>query len=405
MTQWNGDKGTNTMSMAGEVDHARYALSQPQESRVGTPGAQHDHQQETVMDDTTHATENQDAQVPAPILPEATPATGDQDEAPSTSDQGDEANAQQYNHQWVPHYQAHCGYLYRVNPDAPDGPQHTRLTNFVAYITRGIVEDDGVAARRLFEIEVTIFNQPPFTVTIPTGKFAGLEWVLDHPQAEVTAGPGMREHVGAAIRHISHASDLHVYAHTGWREVDGQWVYLHAGGAIGRPGLITDVKTCLPGKLGRYRLPAPLGLGEPLRQAVRRVLALLDVAPDRIMVPLLGATFRAVLGLADFSLHLHGRTGGHKTGLAALCQQFFGAEMDERHLPSDWISTGNVLERLASQAKNALFVVDDFVPSAETMLRDHGKADRVLRAQGNASERQRMTADGRVQASAPQGKK
>jgi hypothetical protein len=46
-----------------------------------------------------------------------------------------------------------------------------------------------------------------------------------------------------------------------------------------------------------------------------------------------------------------------------------------------------------------VLVVDDFVPQgrAENVAREHGKADRVFRAQGDASGRQRMTADGHLQ--------
>jgi hypothetical protein len=171
-------------------------------------------------------------------------------------------------------------------------------------------------------------------------------------------------------------------------------------GAIGAEGLLSTIETRLD-QLADYELPTPPPLqSEGLRQAIRKTLEFLDVAPDRITVPLLEAAFRAVLGPADFSLHLAGRTGIFKTELAARIQQFFGARMDADHLPANWSSSGNALERIASDAKDAVLVVDDFVPQgrAENVTREHGKADRVLRAQGNTSGRQRMTADGHLQA-------
>ena len=123
------------------------------------------------------------------------------------------------------------------------------------------------------------------------------------------------------------------------------------------------------------------------------------MAPEHLTVPLLGAAFRAVLGPADFSLHLAGRTGIFKTELAARVQQLFGARMDAQHLPANWSSTANALERIASDAKDAVLVIDDFVPQgrAERAAGEHSKADRVFRAQGNKSGRQRMTADGHLQ--------
>ena len=97
-------------------------------------------------------------------------------------------------------------------------------------------------------------------------------------------------------------------------------------------------------------------------RAVRASLQFLELAPDRITFPLLAAVYRAPLGKIDFSVFLAGRSGVFKTALAALCQQHFGATMDASGLPAGFSSTENALERLAFEAKDALLVVDDFVP-------------------------------------------
>ena len=143
-----------------------------------------------------------------------------------------------------------------------------------------------------------------------------------------------------------------------------------------------------------HALPEP-PTGTALRDAVRASLRLLEVAPDRVSVPLLAATYRAVLGATDLSLHLVGPTGVLKTELAALVQQHFGPLMDSRNLPGSWSSTADLLEAMAFAAKDAVLVVDDFAPagSASDVLRLHRDADRLLRAQGNGSARQRMRAD------------
>src|SRR5206468_12743200 len=110
-----------------------------------------------------------------------------------------------------------------------------------------------------------------------------------------------------------------------------------------------------------------------------------------------------VFGHADFNIHIAGPTGVGKTEVAALVQQHFGAGMDARNLPGSWSSTGNALEELAFQAKDVLLVVDDFIPtgSMADVQRAHRDADRVLRAQGNRSGRQRMRADGSLRAVRP----
>jgi hypothetical protein len=85
------------------------------------------------------------------------------------------------------------------------------------------------------------------------------------------------------------------------------------------------------GALRLYELQLPTGPGGP--SAVGASLRLLELAPSAISFPLLAATFRAIFGDADFSLHLAGETGAFKSELAALHQQHFGASVDRLHLP------------------------------------------------------------------------
>jgi hypothetical protein len=312
----------------------------------------------------------------------------------------DSTNTQENQSLTLP-YSANQGYLCwhkhnTFNGQTTDIP----LTNFKARIGANICVDDGVVSTLHFEIDVTLRGKPPRRVLVPASKFSAMNWPVEElgSEAIIMPGTGMRDHARAAIQALSsHVIHRHVYAHTGWRKIHNRWVYLHAGGAIDAEGVLPQIETRLD-QLADYELPAP-PQGEVLCQAIHKTLAFLDMAPDRLTVPLLGAAFRAVLGPADFSLHLAGRTGIFKTELAARIQQFFGARMDADHLPANWSSSGNALERIASDAKDAVLVVDDFAPQgrAENVAREHGKADRVLRAQGNTSGRQRMAADGHLQ--------
>jgi hypothetical protein len=129
----------------------------------------------------------------------------------------------------------------------------------------------------------------------------------------------------------------------------------------------------------------------------------LFLAPDRVTIPLDAAVWRAPLGECDTSEHATGKTGAGKTELAALMQQHFGPGMDRLHLPGSWSSTGNALEKMAFLAKDALFVVDDFIPSgsAADVARMHREADRFLRSQGNGSGRDRMRADTSLRLATP----
>lgn len=294
-----------------------------------------------------------------------------------------------------PPYRETPGGLVWERPTA-NGPVAVPLTNYRARITAQLVEDDGAEQRRLFEIEGTLGTRTP-RFALPAAAFGAMSWPTEHLGATAVTYPGMgiRDHARVAIQMLSgEVPERTVYAHTGWREVGGTWVYLHGGGAIGADGAVAGVETRLEGALARYVLPeAPDG--HALRDAIRASLRLLDVAPDRASVPLLAATYRAVLGATDHSLHLAGPTGVLKTELAALVQQHYGAAMDSRALPGSWSSTGNLLEAIAFAAKDAVLVVDDFAPTGSIgdVQRLHRDADRLLRAQGNSSGRGRMRAD------------
>ena len=285
-----------------------------------------------------------------------------------------------------------------------NGPIDVRLTNFDARIVADVLEDDGVEIRRRFEIQSRLSDiQRRFTVGAEA--FASMGWVMEHlgARALVYPGFGLRDHARAAMQLLSADVPEHqVFAHTGWRNLDGVWVYLHGAGALGASGPVSGVKVALPETLSGFELPEPPS-PDALVQAVRASLRMIDVAPDRVTVPLLAAIYRAVLGGADFSLYLTGPTGAGKSELAALAQRHFGKDMDARHLPGSWASTANALEAIAFVAKDALLVVDDFAPGGEakTTERAHADADRVLRAQGNRSGRLRMRSDASLQVSRP----
>ena len=84
---------------------------------------------------------------------------------------------------------------------------------------------------------------------------------------------------------------------------------------------------------------------------------MLDLAPDRVTVPTLGAVWRSILGAADFSVFVYGATGRFKTALASLLQQHFGTGFAADRLPGSWASTANFNEVLAFIAKDALLVI------------------------------------------------
>lgn len=287
-----------------------------------------------------------------------------------------------------------------------DGGTEKPIANFTASIVEELTCDDGAEQSRHFVIEGQLWDDRTLPrLRIPSTEFADMKWIAPGWGSApiIAAGRGVHDQVRAAIQEFSgDVTQRVMYRHLGWRQVGGDYVYLHAGGAIGAAGQVPGVEVDLPPALERYRLSVPPG-GVMLQTAVRASLGILELAPFEVTVPIFGAVYRAVLGDTDFTIHLAGRSGSFKTAVAALAQQHYGSEMGATQLPASWSSTGNSLEGLAFQAKDALLVVDDFCPtgSQNQVQTSHREADRFLRAQGNRSGRQRMRVDGTLRPSKP----
>jgi DNA primase catalytic core len=324
--------------------------------------------------------------------------TEDMDRLAHDARQNDDERSPEVRYRTTPH-----GLVWE-KPTQDGPPTDVLLTNFTATITAEITEDDGAETRRRYELIVQL-NGQTYRFEILATQLAGMSWVAEHLGARGIVMPGMtlKDHARVAIQSLSkHNTYRCVYTHLGWRKLGDIWMYLHAEGAIGPQGAVLDV-TVRPGEaLALYRLPSPPE-GKTAQEAIQASLRVLDVAPDSVTLPGYASIWCAVLGSRDFGEHLTGPTGQGKTELAALLQQHWGAGMDARHLPASWSSTGNALEGLAFQAKDAMFVVDDFCPTGAKadLQRYHRDADRLVRAQGNRSGRQRMRWDGTLRPAKP----
>ncbi len=282
------------------------------------------------------------------------------------------------------------------------------LANFTARIVSNTEVDDGVETKNNLEIEAVLKNRTK-VFSVPSSEFASMNWALEKlgGEAIIAPGAGAKDHARAAIQHLSGDIERRrVYTHTGWRRLGGMSFYLHGDGAIGSEGLYDSVAVKLPPNLAPFRLPEPPA-GEKLKGAILASLRLLDVAPLSRTLPIYAAIWRAVLGVPDFSVHVSGPTGTFKTSVSALAMQHYGSGFDRRHLPGAWSSTANANAALQFVLKDALFLIDDFVPkgSSSDVERQHRDADRIFRGQGNTSGRGRLGRDGTSlrDANAPRG--
>jgi hypothetical protein len=272
------------------------------------------------------------------------------------------------------------------------GPIIKPLCNFSARVDEEVVLDDGVETSRTFIVSGTLAAGSSLpAIRVPASRFGGMTWVPEQwgMGAIVNAGLSTRDQLREAVQRLSpRPTHRRVFTHTGWRKVDGIWVYLTSNGAVGREGFEVE----LGPELKRYAITA-----EPdhAREAMQASLRLLRIAPLTVTVPLWGAMFLATLASAFelcFTLWVHGPTGSLKSSVAALFLSHFGS-FTESSLPGTWSSTANLLERSAFTLKDAPYIIDDFAPSGLDNRELELKAARILRAQGNLSGRGRLRSD------------
>ncbi|MBL8693178.1 MAG: hypothetical protein JNJ88_03700 [Planctomycetes bacterium] len=203
------------------------------------------------------------------------------------------------------------------------------LTHFTAQIAAEIIEDLGDRIHRVFEIDAQIAGSVR-RVRIDAEEFAAMRWVERDlgAAAVICAGMLQRDRVREAIlRSSAHRHVRTAVRSVGWHRLpDGAWRFLDAGSAC------ESIEVQLPAAARRWALGNG-STGEALRDDVACVLGLLELASDRVMVPLLGCALRAPLGPCDLALSLEGSQVDVRKALAALVIACFAPGLEPSHLP------------------------------------------------------------------------
>jgi Domain of unknown function (DUF927) len=273
-----------------------------------------------------------------------------------------------------------------------------RLANFTARIERSIVRHEGGSEHVRFGIVAKHARGHERRVDVESDKYSSMGWVYGLG-AEFALNPG-REVKDLARHGIQILSDSdgigRAVEHTslGWIRHEGQWLYLHAGGAIGAAGPSDAVRVDIPPPLDKYRLPT-----SPDRRTLERAI---EMHKDIWSLAKQGRSggrgaaaivatgpWRAILSPFDASVHFGGPSGNMKTSMARIALQHL-SDAKGRHaqMPADWRSTANALQRLAFDCRDSLLIVDDL------KLEEHIRtAEVIIQSQGNLQSRLRMNID------------
>lgn len=290
---------------------------------------------------------------------------------------------------------------YRIDPDGTllftgGKSDDIKISNCIARVVSEVTRDNGTKSEGWYVLEgVAKGGRPLEQLTVSTKDFPYMNWLTQWGVGAIIF-QGRRDHLRTAIQLSSQmAVREQIYSHIGWRQIDGNWVYLHAGGAIGGTGMSVEIDNML----SRYSIPEP---SVSPRVAATASLELLKLAPSHVMIPLLATMYLAPLceplraaGLEpNFSTWLYGRTGTMKTSISLVLLGHFG-NFGRTNPPASFKDTANALEMKAALAKDTVLLIDDFHPgasgseaatlaaTAQKLLRMYG--DRVGRGRMNSS--------------------
>ena len=279
------------------------------------------------------------------------------------------------------------------------------LCNFVPWINAEITLDDGVVTTTWIRLRgIHESGHPLPEIEIPAADLAGFNWLAQRWGMDciLEVGKTVKDCVRHAIQATAAGAEKKtVFAVTGWKKVDGQWMYLMPGDE--------EITVNLPDKMSGYGMERKC---DPLDIQTAASLLWQSVAPEEIILPLLSFTFLSPLNHflkaagcePKFVLFLVGKTGSRKSTLAALMLSFFG-KFTASELPLSFRDTSNSILHNAFALKDVLTCIDDLHPSSRLEEQKmNGTAQAVMRAYGDRTGKGRLRADSTpMEARPPQG--
>lgn len=278
----------------------------------------------------------------------------------------------------------------------------TPLCNYVPYIQTELTYDDGADQTKKYRIAGVDENGKELpTIDVPAKDLEKMDWMLNHWDAacDICVTGRAKDHVRAAIKSTGHfAEKKWIFAHTGWRRIDGKWQYLLPGS--------TEYEVQLQGKQKNY-----VGGNTCEFDDLAKLFGLLvvGVAPEEVLYPCIATAFLSPLNEflkqvgyePKFILALIGRSGSKKSTLAALILSFFG-KFTLTDLPMSFHDTANSIIFNGFDLKDVLTCVDDYHPTAK---RDSDSMKSIMqtlaRGYGDRAGRNRLTPDITLRESRP----
>ncbi len=295
----------------------------------------------------------------------------------------------------IPEYKA-SPYKLELKTGSEDNPEYEYIANGTLLLDRVIEYDNGEESKKVLELTAVYGGKYAEQLKIPAEQLTPANFAAKLP---VAFRPARKGRAVASIVDSIKAQALivgeeTVYSHTGWIELDGKPVFLHAGGAV---GTTEQFKVELAERLSGYRFSDE---NHPDKWEVFKKLA--NLAPKRIMYPLIAFAalsplnyFLSQEGIEPaFLMFLYGKTGIGKSTLTALLLSLFG-RFGYRTMPNSFKDTANALEAKGQALADVLTVIDDYHPTASRNDEKEmsGMFQSLCRSYGDRTGRTRLDSD------------
>jgi primase-polymerase (primpol)-like protein len=284
-----------------------------------------------------------------------------------------------------------------------------KLCNFVAWYEKQQIVHDGIESKFVFTMKGILSGGKHLpTIEITASELQSMNWIIKKWGGNCTIATGnlIKDCIRLCIQEISNknAGDEEVFAFTGWKKLEGNWVYLHQGGAIGAKNIIVRLNQ----RLEKYVIEKKSKTIETKEIGIPKIFELTKIANDKIILPLIAFAFLTPLNEflrkagyePKFVYFLCGKTGTGKSSLAALFLSFFG-NFTNCDLPMSFMDTSTSIISKTFLLKDILTCIDDYKPStradvakmdntAQIILRSFGDRTGRGRCDSNASEKRLM---------------
>lgn len=273
----------------------------------------------------------------------------------------------------TPHYRLHNGGVIYVKPKpiykrgTGDIVDYDNMEYPVCNFSIGIASElrscDGDETENMFSICGQTSDRP-FKFDIPAEDLADQRKLqaalLVYAGGRGIVYAGQMKHILPALQSLSNGYEREIrYVSTGWQKVGDDWIFVTPGGAVG-----VDLVRCdVAAELRNYRVMVS---DAELADGIKALGYLLESFDHQITYPTIAHAFLAPLlrylpNVKRYCLHLTGETGSLKTTFATVLLCLFG-DFGNEDPTAKFGSTINSIEGLGHQAKDVLFVVDDFKP-------------------------------------------